>query len=53
MPTVVTRKLAAATLVDGERHIELKVAEDGMAYMPPLRDKTAGDDALIELKFAE
>ena len=53
MPTVVTRKLAAATLVDGERRTELKVAEDGMAYVPPLRDKTLPDNALIEFKFAE
>jgi hypothetical protein len=53
MPTVVTRKLVAATLVEGEKRTELKVVDDGMGYMPPLRDGAVSDDALIELRHVE
>lgn len=53
MPTIVTRKLAAATLVEGDKRTELKVVDAGMGYMPPLREKAVSDDALIELKYVE
>jgi hypothetical protein len=51
MPTVVTRRLAAATLVEGEKRTALAIVDAGMGYMPPLRDKSVPDDALIELRY--
>ena len=43
--------LAGATLVDGERKMQLKL--DGREYMVPIGDKSWPDDTRIELHFAE
>lgn len=53
MPTIVTRKLASATLLVGDKRSTLALAENGMGYMAPLRDKSVPNEALIELQYAE
>ena len=45
------KRLAGATLVDGERKVELKL--EGSEYRVPIGDKSWPDDARIELRFAE
>lgn len=45
------RPIVGATLVDGDRRLELKVDEDGKMYSVPLADKTYSSDALIEFRF--
>jgi hypothetical protein len=44
-------KLAGATLVDGERKVELKA--EGREFQVPIGDKTWPDETRIELRFAE
>lgn len=46
------RKLASATLVAGARRQALPLTPDGMQFLPPLHDKSWGNDSLIELEFA-
>ena len=43
--------LAGATLVDGDRKVELKL--EGRDYQVPIGDKSWPDDTRIELRFAE
>lgn len=45
------RAITSATLVDGDRRLELKVGEDGKMYSVPLNDKAYSNDALIEFGF--
>jgi len=42
--------LTSATLVDGERRVELKLNDEGTAYFVPIGNKSYANDALIELK---
>jgi hypothetical protein len=44
------RAIASATLVEGERRLELKVDDDGKSYSVPIGDKSYSNDALIELQ---
>lgn len=43
--------LASAQLREGERVLPLKVAKNGLGYDVPLRDKSWGDEAMIELRY--
>jgi hypothetical protein len=43
--------LAGATLVDGDRKVEIKL--EGREYQAPIGDKSWPDDTRIELRFAE
>lgn len=45
-------KLESATLVSGQRRLALRLAPDGKGYLPPLKDASVEDDALIELQPA-
>lgn len=51
--TPTTRKIAAATLVDGGQRIALGVAKDQLSYTPPLANKAIPDDALIEISYVD
>jgi hypothetical protein len=44
------REITSATLVDGERRLELDVNDDGDAYSVPIGDKSFSNNALIELR---
>lgn len=46
------RQLTGATLIDGERKLELKL-QNGREFMAPIGDKSWPDDARIELRFVE
>ena len=41
--------LASATLLDGERRVDLKVEKAGRSFLAPIGDTRYGDDTLIEL----
>ncbi|WP_317204657.1 hypothetical protein [Janthinobacterium sp.] len=46
------RRLAAATVAAGERRLPLPLGRAGLSYEPPLADSGWGDDALVELVYA-
>ncbi len=46
-------KLQAATLVSGERHMKLPLAQDGKGFIPPLHDESWNNDAIIELRYVD
>jgi hypothetical protein len=50
-PIAAGAKLAGATLVDGDRRVEIKL--EGSEYQAPIGDKSWPDDTRIELRFAE
>ena len=41
--------IASATLLDGERRVDLKVEKAGRSFLAPIGDTRYGDDTLIEL----
>lgn len=43
------REISGATLVEGQRRLELKVDDEGTSYSVPIGDKSYSNDALIEL----
>lgn len=49
----VPQKLAAVTLVSGERSRPLRLAENGHSYIVPVRDKEWDNDSLIVYRFAD
>ncbi|MFC5549627.1 hypothetical protein [Massilia aerilata] len=50
---ITQRPLASATLIDGERRVALAVANGGYTFVPPLHDKTLGNDALVQLVYKD
>ncbi len=53
MTTTVVRQLRSATLIHGEERIAIELADHGLGFRPPLRDRQYGDDTLIELQYEE
>jgi hypothetical protein len=50
---ITPRQLASATLVDGERSVGLRVENDGYTFIPPLHDKSIGNDAEVRLVYKD
>lgn len=46
------QRLAAATLVSGERRVALKLHDNGAGYQVPLRDKSWSNEAVVMYEFA-
>lgn len=47
------RRLASATVVQGERRAALPLRANGDTYIAPLRDKSWSDEALVVYEFAD
>jgi hypothetical protein len=50
---ITPRPLASATLVEGERHAALPVENGGYTFVPPLHDKSLGNDAQVRLVYKD
>ncbi|MFZ6658427.1 hypothetical protein [Undibacterium sp. TJN19] len=46
------KKFTAAYLVEGERRLQIDKTPSGLQFIPPLHDKSWGNDALVEFDFA-
>jgi hypothetical protein len=46
------KKIGAAYLVEGDRRLQIYLTPNGLQFVPPLHDKSWGNDALIDFEFA-
>jgi hypothetical protein len=53
MNTASHRAIKSATLIDGEKRVNLKLDSDGKGFVAPVGDTSYSDNTLIELKFVE
>jgi hypothetical protein len=49
----VSRPLASATMVDGERRRELRLDDGGYSFIPPLHDDAFDNEALVQLVYKD